>query len=161
MGTLIDNVIVIDGSGSVGDCEFKKGNAGMKNLMETANAVAVEEGIDDKYAAVTFSSLASVNFKFLPYSIAEQKFTMIKYPAGSTNTQAGLAEAMNLFLESLKGICFAVTKFPSVRKLCGNIPEIRFTEDLRVFHLQLTERNKSGFAAKLVVVPREPSQIVG
>ena len=86
----------------------------MKNLMETANAVAVEEGIDEKYAAVTFSSLASVNFKFLPYSIAEQKFTMIKYPAGSTNTQAGLAEAMNLFLESLQGICFAVTKFPPV-----------------------------------------------
>ena len=121
----------------------------MKNLMETANAVAVEEGIDEKYAAVTFSSLASVNFKFLPYSIAEQKFTMIKYPAGSTNTQAGLAEAMNLFLESLQGICFAVTKFPPVWKLCGNIPEIRFTEDLKVFHLQLTELLKTRVASQL------------
>ena len=151
----------MDGSGSVGNCEFQRGKAAIKNMMKSANAVAVENKYDEKYAAVTFATSASVNFKFLPYSRAEQKFTMIKYPAGSTNTQAGLAEAMNLFLESLKGICFAVTKFPSVRKLCGNIPEIRFTEDLRVFHLQLTERNKSGFAAKLVVVPREPSQIVG
>ena len=129
---LIDNVIVMDGSESVGRCEFERGKAAIKNMMKSANAVAVENKDDEKYAAVTFSSSASVNFKFLPYSTAEQKLTMIQFPSGSTNTQAGLAEAMKLFVESRKGICFAVTKFPPVRKLCGNFPEIPFTEDLKV-----------------------------
>ena len=130
--TLIDNVIVMDGSGSVGDCEFKRGKAAIKNIMKSANAVAVKNKFDEKYAAVTFASSASVNFKFLPYSTAEQKLSMIQFPGGSTNTQAGLAEARNLFVESLTGICFAVTKFPPVRKLCGNFPETPFTEVLKV-----------------------------
>ena len=100
---LIDNVIVMDGSGSVGDCEFKRGKVAIKNLMKSANAIAVTEGYDEKYAAVTFSTSASVNFKFLPYSTAVQRLSMIDFPSGSTNTQAGLAEAMNLFLESMTG----------------------------------------------------------
>ena len=129
---LIDNVIVMDGSGSVGNCEFQRGKAAIKNMMMSANAVAVKNKYDDKYAAVTFSTSARVNFKFLPYSTAEQKLTMIQFPSGSTNTQAGLAEARKLFVESLTGICFAVTKFPPVRKLCGNFPEIPFTEVLKV-----------------------------
>jgi len=79
-GTLIDNVIVMDGSGSVGNCEFERGKAAIKNMMKSANAVAVENKYDEKYAAVTFSSSASVNFKFLPYSTAEQKLTMIQFP---------------------------------------------------------------------------------
>ena len=129
---LIDNVIVMDGSGSVGVCEFKRGKAAIKNMMKSANAVAVKNKYDEKYAAVTFSTSARVNFKFLPYSTAEQKLSMIQFPSDSTNTQAGLAEAMKLFVESLTGICFAVTKFPPVRKLCGNFPEIPFTEVLKV-----------------------------
>ena len=133
--TLIDNVIVMDGSGSVGNCKFKRGKAAIKNMMKSANAVAVKEKFDEKYAAVTFSSSARVNFKFLPYSTAEQKLSMIQFPNGLTNTQAGLAEAMKLFVESLTGICFAVTKLPPVRKLCGNFPEISFTEVLKVFYL--------------------------
>ena len=100
---LIDNVIVMDGSGSVGDCEFRRGKVAIKNLMKSANAVAVEKRYDEKYAAVTFSSSASVNFKFLPYSTAERRLSMINFPSGATNTQAGLAEARNLFLESLTG----------------------------------------------------------
>ena len=115
----IDNVIVMDGSGSVGNCEFQRGKAAIKNMMKSANAVAVENKYDEKYAAVTFATSASVNFKFLPYSTAEQGLKMVQFPDGSTNTQAGLAEAMKLFLESLTGICFAVTKFLPVRKLCG------------------------------------------
>ena len=86
-------------------------------MMKSANAVAVKNKFDEKYAAVTFASSAKVNFKFLPYSTAEQKLTMVQYPSGSSNTQAGLAEAMKLFVESLTG-SFAVTKFPLVRKLC-------------------------------------------
>ena len=129
---LIDDVIVMDGSGSVGPCEFERGKAAMNNLMKSANGKAVKEGFDEKYAAVTFSTKASVNFKFLPYSTAKQKLSMIQFPDGSTNTQAGLTEAMKLFLQSaLIGICFAVTKFPPVRKLCGNFPEIPFTETKR------------------------------
>ena len=118
-GSLIDNVIVMDGSGSVGNCEFKRGKAAIKNMMKSANAVAVENKYDEKYAAVTFFDSASVNFKFLPYSTAEQRLSMVQFPDGVTNTQAGLAEAMKLFVESLTGICFAVTKFLPVRKLCG------------------------------------------
>ena len=101
--TLIDNVIVMDGSGSVGDCEFKRGKVAIKNTMKSENAIAVTEGYDQKYAAVTFSTSASVNFKFLPYSTAVQRLSMIDFPHGLTNTQAGLAEAMNLFLESMIG----------------------------------------------------------
>ena len=102
---LIDNVIVMDGSGSVGNCEFQRGKAAIKNMMKSANAVAVKNKFDEKYAAVTFASSASVNFKFLPYSTAEQKLTMVLFPSGSTNTQAGLAEAIKLFVQSLTGIC--------------------------------------------------------
>ena len=144
----------MDGSGSVGNCEFQRGKAAIKNMMKSTNAVAVEKKYDEKYAAVTFASSASVNFKFLPYSTAEQKLTMVQFPSGSTNTQAGLAEAMKLFLESLTGICFAVTKFPPVRKLCGNFPEILFTEVLKVFYLQFTK------LLQLVVVPRAPAKLL-
>ena len=111
---LIDNVIVMDGSGSVGDCEFKRGKVAIKNLMKSANAIAVKAGYDEKYAAVTFSTSASVNFKFLPYSTAVQRLSMIDFPSGFTNTQAGLAEAMNLFLESHQGNQFMLR--------CGYMP---------------------------------------
>ena len=111
---LIDNVIVMDGSWSVGDCEFKRGKVAIKNLMKSANAIAVKAGYDEKYAAVTFSTSASVNFKFLPYSTAVQRLSMIDFPSGSTNTQAGLAEAMSLFLESMTGTQYMLR--------CGYMP---------------------------------------
>ena len=111
---LIDNVIVMDGSGSVGDCEFERAKVAMKNEMKSANAIAVKEGYDEKYAAVTFSTSASVNFKFSPYSAAVQRLSMINFPSGSTNTQAGLAEARNLFLESMTGTQYMLR--------CGYVP---------------------------------------
>ena len=111
---LIDNVIVMDGSGSVGDCEFKRGKVAIKNMMKSVNAIAVEEGYDEKYAAVTFSTSASQNFKFLPYSTAVQRLSMIGFPNGLTNTQAGLAEAMSLFLESMTGTQYMLR--------CGYLP---------------------------------------
>lgn len=107
---LIDNVIVMDGSGSVGNCEFQRGKAAIKNMMKSANAVAVKDKFDEKYAAVTFASSAKVNFKFLPYSTADQRLTIVRFPSGSTNTQAGLAEARKLFVESLTGGRFADRK---------------------------------------------------
>ena len=54
-------------------------------------------GYDSKYAAVTFATTATVNFNFLRYSSAASEITRISYPSGSTNTQAGLAEAKKLF----------------------------------------------------------------
>ena len=61
---------------------------------------------DSKYAAVTFSTTATVNFKFLPNSLAASKLTRIPYPDGSTNTQAGLAEAKKLFDDPNSGTLF-------------------------------------------------------
>ena len=47
----------------------------------------------------------------------------------------------------------------------GNFPEIPFTEVLKVFYLQFTEllsdlENKSGFAARAVVVARAPAKLL-
>ena len=89
-----DIVVVMDGSGSVGRCEFNKGRIALSNMMELASA---KPGISTKYAAVTFAYSAKVEFKFEPYTIALNKIKGIRYPGGSTNTQAGLTEAKKLF----------------------------------------------------------------
>ena len=94
-----DIVIVMDGSGSIGFCEFKKGKEALKHMMKTANNPLYET----KYAAVTFSSTATVNFKFLPHSTAASEITKITYPGGNTNTQAGLVEAKKLFEDPSSG----------------------------------------------------------
>ena len=94
-----DIVIVLDGSGSIGSCEFKKGKEALKHLMKTAHNPLY----DTKYAAVTFSNSATVNFKFLPYATASSEITKITYPSGGTNTQAGLAEAKKLFVDPNSG----------------------------------------------------------
>ena len=99
-----DVVIVMDGSGSVGECEFKKGKEALMHMMETLH----NPRFDSKYAAVTFASRATVNFKFLPYSLAASEMRKISYPRGSTNTQAGLAEAKKLFDDPSSGILYTV-----------------------------------------------------
>ena len=98
-GRPTDNVIVIDGSGSVGSCEFERGKVALKNAMLASH----KKGRDVKYAAVTFSTSASINFRFLPYSQAKGKLTSIPYPSGWTNTQAGLAMAKTLFKDFSAG----------------------------------------------------------
>ena len=94
-----DIVILIDGSGSIGFCEFKNGKEALKNSMKSAHNPL----FDTKYAAVTFSNTATVNFKFLPHSTAASEITKITYPSGRTNTQAGLAEAKKLFEDPSSG----------------------------------------------------------
>ena len=89
-----DIVVVMDGSGSVGSCEFKKGKIALSNMMELASA---NLRISTKYAAVTFASSAKVEFKFQSYTTASNKIKGIRYPSGGTNTQAGLTEAKKLF----------------------------------------------------------------
>jgi len=97
---IADTVIVLDGSGSVPRCDFSKAKVALKHLMDTMH----KPGYDSKYAAVTFDTTATVNFQFLPYLSAASQITRIPYPAGgSTNTQAGLAEAKKLFDDPSSG----------------------------------------------------------
>ena len=93
-------MVVMDGSGSGGSCEFKKGKKAIRHIMDLTSGSA----IDVKYAAVTFASSASVNFKFLPSSSAANEIMKIPFPGGSTNTSAGLAEAKILFDDPSSGI---------------------------------------------------------
>ena len=90
----------MDGSGSVGKCEFEIGKAAMSNTILSASLNA---RFDEKFAAVTFSSSVRVNFKFLPYSAARQQLMRISYPGGGSNTQAGLEMAKRLFQDSSAG----------------------------------------------------------
>ena len=99
---IVDIVIVLDGSESVRRCEFSKAKEALKHMMDTLN----NPKSDSKVAVVTFSTTATVNFKFLPYSLAASKLTRIPYPDGSTNTQAGLAEAKKLFDDPNSGTLF-------------------------------------------------------
>ena len=96
--TVIDDIVVVmDGSGSLGGCEFKKGKKALQNMIGVARGA--------KVAVVTFSSSATVNFKFIPYNLAANKMINIFYPGGYTNTQAGLREAKKLFDDSSSGKC--------------------------------------------------------
>lgn len=89
-----DIVLVLDGSGSVGKCEFNKG----KKALHYMAGLAAESQYDTKYAAVTFATSAVINFNFTHYGIAANKTLQISYPGGLTNTQAGLLLARNLFV---------------------------------------------------------------
>ena len=87
-----DTVIVLDGSGSIGECEFDNGKKALKSLMEYDNPE-----VDEKYAMVTFSSDVREDFAFIPQPTAVYQIDGVKFPAGGTNTQAGLAAALELF----------------------------------------------------------------
>ena len=97
-----DVAVVLDGSGSIGYCEFEKGKTALSYLMDSAKES--HPTVDTKYAAVTFASSATVNFKFLQYAAAARHVRMIRYPSGGTNTQAGLNEALKLFTNTRSGI---------------------------------------------------------
>ncbi|XP_068743194.1 vitrin-like [Montipora capricornis] len=89
-----DIVIVMDGSWSIGNCEFEKGKKALKDMLSLAGS---HSRLDSKYAVVTFSTNATVNFNFLSYSAASEGITQLSYPGGFTNTNSGLAEAKKLF----------------------------------------------------------------
>ena len=93
-----DIVLVMDGSGSVGSCQFNYGRDALAASIRSCKVKELENnGPNCRTAAVTFSDHAYVNFKFLPADKAEKEVKLISYPNGLTNTQAGLAEAENLF----------------------------------------------------------------
>ena len=97
-----DIVAVLDGSGSIGHCEFEKGKTALGYLMGSAKES--KPSFDTQYAAVTFANSATVNFKFLKYAAAAANIMRIRYPGGTTNTQAGLNEALKLFRNIGSGI---------------------------------------------------------
>jgi len=94
-----DVVVVMDGSASIGSSHFQQGKKALRNMMELER----ESRNDTKYAAVTFSETASVNFKFLPYAESANEIMKIPFYKGNTNTQAGLAEAKKLFDDPSSG----------------------------------------------------------
>ena len=93
-------MVVMDASGSIGEWHFERGRRALKTMME----LEADSKNDTKYAAVTFSNNASVNFPFLPCTESANKILEIPYEKdGLTNTQAGLARAKKLFDESSEG----------------------------------------------------------
>ena len=62
--------------------------------------------VDTRYAAVSYSNDAVVDFTFLPYSTAANDTMQIRYVGGGTNTQDGLAEAKTLFEDCSSGVYF-------------------------------------------------------
>ena len=89
---LEDIVVIMDGSGSIHECEFQNAKNAAKGLM-----LFEQPGFDARYAAVTFASQVRRDFEFLPQLKAAAKIGDVKFPGGWTNTQAGLAEAFELF----------------------------------------------------------------
>ncbi len=99
--TIIEDVVVVlDGSGSIGGCEFDKAKQALKNMLDLGS----EAGFDNRFAAVTFGTDATTNFNFVANPEAGKKIRQIPYPdGGSTNTQAGLKKAKSLFEDPSSG----------------------------------------------------------
>ncbi|XP_022804878.1 collagen alpha-1(XIV) chain-like [Stylophora pistillata] len=92
-------VVIIDRSGSIGDCNYKKAKQALKNMLDTASEV----GFEDRYAAVTFASTATTDFNFVANPDAGINIKKLPYIPGSTNTQAALAEAKRVFEDPSSG----------------------------------------------------------
>jgi len=95
-----DIVVIMDGSGSIRDCNFDKAKQALKNMLD----LGMEAGYDNKYAAVSFGSSAMTNFNFTANPDAGKLIKQIPYLRGSTNTQAGLKEAKRLFEDPASGM---------------------------------------------------------
>ena len=104
-GAVVDTVLILDGSGSVPRCDFSKAKEALRHMMTTLR----NPQYDSKFAAVTFSSRATVSFQFLPYSSAANRITTIPYPGGMTNTQEALLEAKRLFDNPNSGTFLIIT----------------------------------------------------
>ena len=64
--------------------------------------------VDTKYAAVSYSNIAVIDFTFLPYSTAADEIMQIRYVGHGTNTQDGLEKAKRLFEDTSSGIYFKI-----------------------------------------------------
>ncbi|CAB4007129.1 Hypothetical predicted protein [Paramuricea clavata] len=90
-----DTVIVMDASGSIGSCEFEQGKIAMSQMMKMCKVKAKKAGLsyDCRYAGVSFSNSATLDFNFSPINQASKKIRTVTYPGWGTNTHAGLEEA--------------------------------------------------------------------
>ena len=95
-----DIMVILDGSGSIKNCNFDKAKQALKNMLD----LGLEEGYDNKYAAVSFATSAMTNFNFKANPEAGKLIKQIPYLSGSTNTQAGLKEAKRLFEDPGSGM---------------------------------------------------------
>ncbi|XP_046862315.1 collagen alpha-1(XIV) chain-like [Xenia sp. Carnegie-2017] len=96
---LQDTAVVMDSSGSIGDCEYKKGKQAMKNLMN----ITLPPKYDGYWAGVQYSNDARIMFNFFPASKAATKSDLFFFENGWTNTAGGLAKAKDLFDDPTKG----------------------------------------------------------
>ena len=96
-----DIVVILDRSGSIGDCNYKKAKQALKNMLD----IASEMGYDNRYAAVTFATGATTDFNFVANPDAGIKIKNLPYIPGSTNTQAALQEAKRVFEDPNSGMC--------------------------------------------------------
>ena len=96
-----DIVVILDRSGSIGDCNYEKAKQALKTMLD----IASEIGYDNRYAAVTFASHATTDFTFVANPDAGIKIKNLPYIRGATNTQAALQEAKRVFEDPSSGMC--------------------------------------------------------
>ena len=104
-----DIVVILDRSESIEKCNYERAKQALKTVLD----IASEIGYDDRYAAVTFATDATTDFKFVANPVAGIKIKNLPYRPGSTNTQAALKEAKRIFEDPSSGTC----KFIFVREL--------------------------------------------
>ena len=96
-----DIAVILDRSGSIGDCNYEKAKQALKTMLD----IASEMGYDNRYAAVTFATGATTDFNFVANPDAGIKIKNLPYIPGSTNTQAALQEAKRVFEDPSSGMC--------------------------------------------------------
>lgn len=116
-----DVVVILDSSGSIGNCEFDKAKQALKNMLDLGS----QAGFDNKFAAVSFGTSAVTNFNFKANPEAGKRIKQIPYylNGGMTNTQAGLKEAKRLFEDPGSGISMLCL----VPAVCTVLREVCFT----------------------------------
>ena len=72
---LQDTAVVMDSSGSIGDCEYKKGKQAMNNMMN----IKLPSNYDGNWAGVQYSNYAKIMFDFFPASQAATKSDLFSY----------------------------------------------------------------------------------
>ncbi|XP_028403415.1 collagen alpha-1(XIV) chain-like, partial [Dendronephthya gigantea] len=100
-----DTVVILDSSGSVGNCEFDKGRTALKDMMMISR-----DNYENYYAGVVYSTTATVNFQFLSASEAAKKMDEFSYEGGDTNTADGLSKAYDLIFDPNSGSHFPSKK---------------------------------------------------
>ena len=71
-----DIVVILDRSGSIGDCNYKKAKQALKNMLD----IASEMGYDNRYAAVTQAALQEAKRVFEDPNSGMCKFILDRKP---------------------------------------------------------------------------------